>query len=234
MAKVKYEAVIFDLFGTLVDIFSRREYYDMLEEMALILSVPQAEFTRLWFGTSKQRGTGIFPSIEINIGHICQELGVSIADKKMKEAASVRFKSVARSMSSVKGGIEVTSRLKSEGYGMALISNCSPEAPVIWEELPFARNFDVTVFSCLVGLRKPDPRIYHLAVEQLSVKPESCLYIGDGDGNELSGAAGVGMQPVLFRDSNEDPDDALRDGTTSKNWNGPVITSLEEVLSFLE
>ncbi len=231
---MKYKAVIFDLFGTLVDVYSRRKYYQMLEEMALILSVPQAEFTRLWFGTSKQRGTGIFPSIEANIELICQELGVSVADNKVKEAASVRFKSVARSMTSVKGGIEVTSRLKSEGYGMALISNCSPEAPVIWEELPFARNFDVTVFSCLVGLQKPDPRIYQLAVERLSVKPESCLYIGDGDGDELFGAAGVGMHPVLYRDSNEDPDDALRAGTISKEWDGSVISSLKEVLTFLE
>lgn len=231
---MKYKAVIFDLFGTLVDVFSRREYYSVLAEMALLLSVPQAEFARLWLGTAKQRGTGLFPSIEANIEYICQELDVSIADDKVKKATLVRFNSVVRSMSVDKGGIEVTSRLKSEGYGVALVSNCSPETPVIWEGLPFAPMFDVTVFSCLVGLRKPDPRIYHLAAEKLCVKPESCLYIGDGDGDELFGAADVGMHPVLISNPQEDHSDAFRNGIISKEWDGPVVTSLKEVLTLLE
>ncbi len=231
---MKYKAVIFDLFGTLVDVFSRREYENMLIEMSSILSVPYEEFTRLWFGTAKQRGTGIFRSLEASIEYICKELKVHVTDAKIKEATTVRFNFTARSMTSNRGGIEVVSHLKAEGYGIALISNCSPETPTIWEDLPFARLFDVTVFSCLVGLQKPDPRIYRLAVEQLTVKPESCLYIGDGDGDELLGAASVGMHPVLIRDSGEDTSDALRAQAGSQEWDGPVISSLNEILSYLE
>ena len=41
---------------------------------------------------------------------------------------------------------------------------------------------DEPVFSCVVGLCKPDPRIYRLALERLSVQAEESLFVGDGDG----------------------------------------------------
>lgn len=231
---MKYEAVIFDFFGTLVDVFSRREYENMLLQMSSILSVPREEFTQLWYGTAKKRGTGIIRSIEANIEHICRELKVQVHDSQIEEVARVRFNFTVRSMTSNKGGIEVISRLKSEGYRIALISNCSSETPKIWEDLPLARLFDVTVFSCLVGLQKPDPRIYRLAVDHLAVRPESCLYIGDGDGEELLGAASIGMHPVLIRASDEDANDALRTQAVSQKWDGPVIASLKEVLELVK
>lgn len=231
---MKYKAVIFDLFGTLVDVRSRSEYFDGLAQMASVLSVPSEEFMRLWLSTSKQRGTGIFSSIEANIEYICKELNVSAADNKVEEATSIRLNSAIHDMKVDKGGTEVVSHLKSKGYKVALISNCSPDVPILWEGLPFARLFEATVFSCLVGLQKPDPRIYRLAAEKLHVESESCLYIGDGDGDELAGAASAGMHPVLIRNPHEDPNDVLRAASISQEWNGPVIASLKEVLTLLK
>jgi len=52
-------------------------------------------------------------------------------------------------------------------------------------------------WSFLCGrCEKPDPRIYHLALERLKVKPQDCLYVGDGSSHELTGARKVGMHPV--------------------------------------
>ena len=91
---------------------------------------------------------------------------------------------------------------------------------------------DATVFSCLAGVRKPDPRIYLLATEQLAVRPEECLYIGDGSSHELTGAASVGMHPVLIRVPYEDTPDAVR--INEEEWDGPRVSSLTEVLTLLE
>ena len=228
---MKYKAVVFDLFGTLVDIYNRRRYYKLLEEMIVILSVPGDEFTRLWFDTAAQRGSGFFESTEDNIAYICRQIGVPVDEEKVKESALLRLNSVRDAMIADRRAMDIVPYLKSEGYKVGLVSNCSPEAPIIWKELPFARFFDTAVFSCLVGLRKPSPEIYRLAAERLGVEPGDCLYVGDGDDGELDGAAETGMHPVLISDPEISLEDTLRN--EELQWSGPVITSLKEVTSFL-
>ncbi|MFC2011867.1 HAD family hydrolase [Chloroflexota bacterium] len=115
---------------------------------------------------------------------------------------------------------------------LGLISNCSPETPVIWEDTSFPPLFNVTVFSSSAGVKKPDPRIYQLAVERLVVNPESCLYIGDGDSNELTGALSAGMHPVMIRIADEDS--AQPHVSIKQEWDGPVISSLKEILALIE
>ena len=45
-------------------------------------------------------------------------------------------------------------------------------------------------------MRKPDPRIYRLAIQQLDVEPGDCLYVEMSSSCELTGASAVGMQAV--------------------------------------
>ena len=68
---MKYDAVIFDLFGTLVDLFSLEKHQCVLAEMAAAVSAPPEEFARLWIETFDQRGRGEFPTMESNIKRIC-------------------------------------------------------------------------------------------------------------------------------------------------------------------
>ena len=93
---------------------------------------------------------------------------------------------------------------------------------------------DAAVFSCSAGIQKPDPRIYLLAAEQLAVKPEDCLYIGDGDSQELSGADAVSMNPVLISNPEEEIADVHRVDYEAGEWKGTVIFSLKEVLDLIE
>lgn len=76
---------------------------------------------------------------------------------------------------------------------------------------------------------KPEPRIFQIAIERLAVEPGDCLYIADGIGQELTSASQIGMQAVLIRVSGEDSYDPYRE-----DWNGPVISSLTEVLDLVE
>ena len=55
---------------------------------------------------------------------------------------------------------------------------------------------DVIVISGEVGLRKPDPAIFQLVVDQLEVTPEECLYVDDHPGH-LDAARALGMATVL-------------------------------------
>jgi len=65
--------------------------------------------------------------------------------------------------------------------------------------LPLASRIAATGFSCLLGVRKPHPGIYLHVTRRLGVAPEQCLYVGDGDSRELSGAAALGMTALRIR-----------------------------------
>ncbi|MGD1119328.1 MAG: HAD family hydrolase [Dehalococcoidales bacterium] len=231
---MKYQAVIFDLFGTLVDIFSQVEYYSVMREMMSVLKAPDDGFIKLWRDTDEKRSKGTFRTLEENLAYICRELNVPATASQINLAKRIRFDYIALVLTPRPGAIEVLSQLKSDGYKIGLISNCSTEPPVIWPYTPFAPFFDVTVFSSTSGLRKPDRRIYALAAEQLKVKPESCLYIGDGDSGELEGAARAGMHPVLIRDPDTVEAEAVLENTEPLAWHGAVITSLREIPGLLE
>jgi putative hydrolase of the HAD superfamily len=62
-----------------------------------------------------------------------------------------------------------------------------------WDSL-----FDVVVISGEVGMRKPEPRIYHHVLDLIDVRPEQAVFVDDLPVN-VSAAAGVGMVGVLHR-----------------------------------
>ncbi|MCJ7605174.1 MAG: HAD-IA family hydrolase, partial [Dehalococcoidales bacterium] len=121
--------------------------------------------------------------------------------------------------------------IREKGFKTALISDCSGEVPLIWDATPFGPLFDATVFSCVAGIKKPDPRIYRMATDPLGVRPEDCLYIGDGSSTELTGARAVGMHAVQI----QDPDEKINAEYVQReeNWDGDRISCLSEVLPML-
>jgi putative hydrolase of the HAD superfamily len=232
-APIKYQAVIFDLFGTLVEKFPLREYQEALMQMAVVVSVPADDFIRLWYDTFDERDLGVFRSIEKNVAYICRQLTIAADGSKIEAAAHINLDFLSKRIKARPEAIETLSTLRSNGYKTGLITNCEATIPGILDEMPLAALLDVSVFSAFSGIHKPDPRIYRLAVERLVVKPEDCLYIGDGDCQELTGAANAGMHPVLIRDLDEDRANVYRVGYEADSWQGPEILSLKEVLDLL-
>ncbi|GMR09549.1 MAG: HAD family phosphatase [Anaerolineae bacterium] len=62
--------------------------------------------------------------------------------------------------------------------------------------------FDDLVISAEVGLRKPDPAIYRLALDRLEVRADRAIFVDDLE-NNISAAAEIGMHAVLFRSRNQ-------------------------------
>jgi putative hydrolase of the HAD superfamily len=194
-----YDAVIFDLFGTLVDNVSFHDYQRSLSAMAAPLGVPSKDFHHLWRETARSRGTGLFATIEANIAHICHRLGRHGVADRVVAATRLRLDLTRQTLTPRRDALEMLGSLKAHGYSIGLISDCAPEVPLLWLATPLATLVDVPLFSCKVGVKKPDPRIYRLACERLTVSPQNCLYRGDGSSRALTGASQVGMHPVLIR-----------------------------------
>ena len=88
-------------------------------------------------------------------------------------------------------------------YKTALLSNAWDDLRQVLEEYwKIADAFDGIFISAEVGLLKPDPRIYQLALERLGVAPEEAVFVDDFTEN-VAGARAVGMQAIHFRDSQQ-------------------------------
>ncbi|NIM07510.1 MAG: HAD-IA family hydrolase [Armatimonadetes bacterium] len=226
---MKYKAVVFDLFGTLIDNLCPQEYERVLWEMADALCVPREDFAREWIGTFQERISGGIETTEDAVEHICQLLGVEAAASSIAAAVEIRFDLTRRALRPRPDAVETLTQLKAGGYKIGLVTDCSDEVPVLWADSPLAPVIDVPIFSCSVGMAKPDSRIYLLACEALGVKPQECLYVGDGSSRELTGAVKVGMHPVLISVPYDNDYDHFR--VDAKEWQGTVISSLKQILT---
>jgi len=124
---MKYKAIIFDLFGTIINTFSQAEYEEVLNEMADILNAPAREFSQLWFDSFKERMTGDLDTPRGSIEYICKKLNLKATEEKIEHASRVRLDFSARNMVPRPGAVEVITHLKSCGYKTGLISDCSQE-----------------------------------------------------------------------------------------------------------
>ena len=229
---MKYQAVIFDLFGTLVDHYgSTGEYQAGLDAMAEALSVQAHDFTRLWGETYRQRNVGAFASIEANLEQICRDMSAPVEPPRIAEAVRIRLAFIQQALTPRPDAVETLERLRAAGCKIGLISNCSGDVPALWPETPFAPLVEAPVFSATAGLLKPDPRIYGLACDRLSVTPGDCLYVADGEGDELEAAVDAGMEAALIRVPYEERADLTR--LDPQMWRGPMVAAVAEVLTLV-
>ncbi len=227
-------AVIFDLFGTLIPNFSQVEYQAMAEETATVVGAPMEEFVRVYMhNTYPLRLTGELVSAEANIEYVCQRLGVRPKPERVAEAARLRIELTRRTLlAPLPGAVPALRELRESGYRIGLLRDCSAEVPLLWPETELAALIDEPVFSCKVGLRKPDPRLYQLVCERLGFEPAQCLYVADGSGKELSGAIVVGMRAALIRVEYDETTDADRPEVPT--WKGLELQALADVLAVVE
>ena len=211
--------MIFDLWQTLVDYdqAAGRAFQDRVAER---VGRDPDEFAALWLEGRASRESGTLRRYL---------LGIGIADELVDEVVALRRDSTRSLLAPRPGAVDTVVELRRRGYRLGLITVCSEDVPDVWGETAFADLFDVTVFSCSVGLRKPDPRIYRLACKELGVEPNEAIFVGDGANDELAGAEWVGMRAILIHRGGEDPPwEEVRD------WQGPRITVIPQVLSLLD
>jgi putative hydrolase of the HAD superfamily len=218
------QAVVFDLFGTLIDDSSPTTYSDFLAETARLLGTDLGRFEDLWARYDVARYTG---PIEDCFATICSELEIS--DRTLVESAlAFRRERLRTLMVPRSDAVETLTALRGRGLGLGMISNASSDVPPLWADSVLAPLFDSVLFSADERMMKPDRRLYERMAGLLGVGPEDCLYVGDGAYRELQGAAAAGMTPVLIRVPH---DEWVHDGTVG--WRGLRVSSLSDVLALV-
>ena len=219
------QAVIFDLFGTIVDGFAASSV-NYQERFTTALGVRHEPFTQHWRQITDKRTIGEFQTVEASIEHVCNMIGATVSTEQMLQAVDIRLQLTRRALTAAPDAVSTIATLRSAGHKIGLLSNCSIEIPMIWPETEFAPFFDCTVFSSRERIKKPAREIYFLACERLGVAPEECLYVADGENFELTAAAQIGMRPVLIKTS-EALSEVRRE---AREWQGDTVSCLPELV----
>ena len=214
---MKYRAVIFDLWATLVpwDQEGANRFYDA---MAQASGVEETRFREAWLSGRKSREVG---PIADHLRDLFAGLG---AEPDLDEIIGMRRDWTRRSLLPRPDALETLAELLRRGHLLGLISVCSQDVPDVWDETPFAGALDEVVFSCDVGVAKPDPRIYEIACQRLGVEAADCLFVGDGANDELPGAERAGMTALQLRAPGES---LTPDGEA---WTGRSVEHLSDLL----
>jgi putative hydrolase of the HAD superfamily len=217
---MRYRAVIFDLWQTLVP-WPAESARQMYAQLAETWGADSETFDEVWIRRRRERELG---PIEPHLRSIAEELGLTgDLDAVIRLRRDWTFKSLAPRADA----IPTLKELRRRGHRLGMISACSQDVPDVWERSPFAGLFDAAVFSCSVGISKPDARIYELACEELGVAARDCLFVGDGANDELPGAERAGMTAVQLRA----PGEALT--PEGERWGGRYVSRLSDVLELV-
>jgi putative hydrolase of the HAD superfamily len=215
-------AVVFDLWNTLAT-WPAEESGNFRTRWAEGLGVPVERLDEHWYSDSlyAQRESG---PIRGAVEELYRTLGVEADVDELLEA---RLELTRRSLMPVDGALETLRELRRRGLKTALISNCTEEVALIWQETPFAGLFDAALFSATAGCMKPDPEIYELALAELDVPASDVLFVGDGGNDELRGARDAGLTPVLVELDGIEPWSPVRE------WKGLRVTAIPQVLDLV-
>lgn len=93
---------------------------------------------------------------------------------------------------------EVLVKLK-ESYPIILVSNFYGNLPVVLEEFGLSGLFNTVVESAVVGIRKPDTRIFQLGVDALGLSPEEITVVGDSISKDIAPARRLGCKTVWIK-----------------------------------
>jgi FMN phosphatase YigB (HAD superfamily) len=88
--------------------------------------------------------------------------------------------------------------LKNSGRKLALVSNSEGMLERLFRELQLFHHFDVFLDSGILGIEKPDPRIFEIACERSGVGKANALHLGDVYATDVVGARAYGMRCALI------------------------------------
>ncbi len=196
-----------------------------MEDLAAALRVDPMKFASLMRATFTKRVAGGMGDARATFSTLAMQLGRDLSPAELDHVMAMRHEQTRHTLAPRAGVLEAINEIRTDGYAIGVLTDCTAETPELWPNLPYAAVVDAVTFSCQVGHRKPHPAGYHDITRKLAVAAEGCLYVGDGSSAELTGATSAGMTAVLL----ETPfgTDFRYDAET--RWAGRSVSEIQEV-----
>lgn len=191
---MQYQAVIFDLFETLITEWGHKKYTK--NELCADLNISREDFDTYWNEKSSDQYLGNI-TFQESLLYVCEKCGQTITSEQIKNITSKRIQTKSNCFNYILPEVfDLLEQLKAMGLKTAIVSNCSSEEVEVLKESKLYDYFDEIILSYEVHMKKPDTCIYEEAAKRLGVSLGACLFVGDGGSNELFGAKDAGMKPV--------------------------------------
>lgn len=209
---MKYTDLVFDLYGTLVDIHT--EENDLVwEKTALYFGFYGAHYTGLElkeaFGTAmaaREAKAGqsyeCFPDIPFEqvmeelfrakgVEENAQQLGINAA--QLFRISSMEYIRLYPNV------LDALAMLREKGFRLWLLSNAQRIFTAYeLRHLELGQQLDGIYISSDYGCRKPDSRFYRALMEERGLMPENCLMIGNDRHTDIAGAKAAGMATLYM------------------------------------
>lgn len=199
----KLTAVLFDIYGTLIDIHTNERRDDIFESLSRFLDyrrvfLPSLALKELYFSELHQqfaRSRERFPEVDVAkaLEHVLRYQGQS-SDRFLAMLTTQLYRSLSRERFGLFPDTFWTLTEFRKRYRMGIVTDaqrlyCCPEV----RSLRIEDFFDAMVISSDYGFRKPDPRLFRIALAALNAAPEEAVFIGNKYETDLLGAKGAGF-----------------------------------------
>lgn len=230
------KAVIFDLGHTLIDY-----YHDWSGPEERIVSrlfrlsqetggrMQEPEFRRSVLATlHENRDRKLHDMLEIPLSTVLENLmgraGCQIDESLVQDGLEIFYEALKEDRDLVPGTIDMLERVRDRGCSIGLISDVAWGLPSEYplrdmKHFGLDKYFDDMIFSSDVGLRKPHPRVFKMALFNLGAEGGSSMYVGNSLQFDVRGAKSVGMRAVLKKSGYFHPDDSIVPDHTVDDWN---------------
>jgi putative hydrolase of the HAD superfamily len=240
------DALIFDLGGTLIDYLGGapswpemetpgvRGLHAHLTQVGLRDDAEQfhAQFIEVmdarWRAATA--GLGPPPTIRSLVAEVCATADLELTEDLHAAAVVAYCSPIAARALVAPGAYECARWLTGAGVRLGLISN------TLWpvdahcadlERYGLLPLLDELIFSSECGLWKPDPRIFELALDRLSVRPQRAVFVGDRLAEDVQGAKRAGLHALWIDDGSQrlsdlSPDDVRPDSVIRTLWELPA------------
>ena len=199
------KAIIFDL----GQVLSYPERQSRVEEMARLCGLSFKSFKAAYQKYRREYDRGILQGIEY-WSHISSESSKNLDSGVIETLITL---DTANSVELNPVMLRWVDLLVRENFRTAILSNMTPDDMARMQQEDTLRRlgaFEVKVFSCWIGLVKPEKTIYHHCLRQLGLYPVKVLFIDDKEEN-IRAARDLGMKTYLFNPNCPDLSTLCRD-----------------------
>lgn len=202
---MRYKNILFDLYGTLVDIHTDEENAELWKKMSRLFETCGAEDTpegwRSSFETLQREAQET--SEEIRMEHIFSGMFAQkgiLTDTKQIGQTCRQFRAWSTEyLCLYPGAKEFLQALRKQGRKLYLLTNA--QRAFTWQELDkleIAACFDDIFISSDYGIKKPNPRFFALPLEKYKLQRQACLMIGNDEICDIGGASSAGIDSIYL------------------------------------
>lgn len=226
---MRYTDLVFDLYGTLVDIHTEEDTL-VWEKCALYFGFYGAHYTgeelKTAFRAAMQKREAqagqsyeCFPDIPFE--QVMAELFTARGITENADALGVNAAQLFRieSIEYIKlypGALDALALLRAKGYRLWLLSNAQHVFTAYeLRHLGLGEQLDGIYISSDYGFRKPDLRFYSALIQEQNLNPEKCLMIGNDRETDIAGAKAAGMDTLYMHTNLTPPEQAEAEAVLS-------------------